>query len=75
MPKSKSRGGKKKHRKRVENRNIEIKNEQNKMNKYKQEVFDNMLKEFEKQEKTKVLANQSAEESTDKIDGIDGPEI
>lgn len=72
MPKSKSRGGKKKHRKRVENRNKQIKDEHNKFSKYKQDVFDNMLKEYEKQAEG---ASQSSETFIDKVDGIDGPEI
>lgn len=71
MPKSKSRGGKKQHRKRVQNRNKQIKDQENAFNKYKQDVFEKMMKDYEKQT---IAANQS-EESDDKIDGIDGPEI
>lgn len=71
MPTSKNRGGKKKHRKRVQNRNQQVEAEKNRMNKYKQEVFEQMMKDYEKQ----VQAAQSQEQSSDKIDGIDGPEI
>lgn len=71
MPKSKKRGGAKKHNKRVANRNAHIKDEKNKVNKHRQDVFENMMKEYEKQE----MLNQSSIDSEDSIEGIDGPEI
>lgn len=72
MPKSKGRGNKKQHRKRVENRNKKIKDAENLQKKYQKEVFEKMMKEYEKQ----AVMNQSkSDESSDKIDGIDGPII
>jgi molybdenum-dependent DNA-binding transcriptional regulator ModE len=70
MPKSRVRGGKKAHRKRVQNRKNKIISERNRYNKYQQEIFEKLIEEQNKQQnKGENIPN------VDQIEGIDGPEL
>ena len=74
MPKSRNRGGKKQHLKRVKNRNKKIQDKKNAYSKYEKQMYDNMLKQYEKQMMS-ASQSQSTTKSDNKIDGIDGPEL
>lgn len=80
MAKSKKRGGKKAHAKRVNKRNAERKIQENNARKQQQQAFDEIMKQYESQ-----IQAQNTEEvldvdgtvapNIDQIEGIDGPEI
>lgn len=70
MPASRKRGGTKKHNKRVSARNTEIKSQRLKAQKYQKEQFEMMLKEYEKQ-----MKSREENSKINQIEGIDSPEI
>ena len=73
MPTSKKRGGKKKHQKRVSNRNENIKVQTEKAQKYQKEMFDQMMEQYEKEMSAKKVADETMDPN--QIEGLDGPEI
>jgi hypothetical protein len=72
MPKSKNRKG---HKKKVNNRNSNIKNAQRQQEKYQKEQFDALVKQFEQQELDKKNLEKGDAPDIDQVVGIDGPEI
>jgi len=73
MPKSKKRKGSKNHQRKVDNRNAGIKNAKRKQEKYQQEQFDALIKQYEKEQESKKVKTEVPD--IDQISGIDGPEI
>lgn len=73
MPKSKKRKGAKSHQRKVDNRNSVIKNTKRKQEKYQQEQFDALIKQYEKEQEGKKVKTEVPD--IDQIAGIDGPEI
>ena len=80
MAKSKTRGGKKAHSKRVNKRNAERKVQENNSRKEQQQAFDEIMKQYESQMQVQNTEDVLDVDGTiapniDQIEGIDGPEI
>ena len=79
MAKSRTRGGKKAHNKRVNKRNAERKIQQDNARKQQQEAFNEIMKQYESQmqmQNEDVLDTDGmVVPNIDQIEGIDGPEI
>lgn len=70
MPKSKSRGGKKAHNKRVNNRNKQISDLKNRQQKFQREMYDQLMQQYEAQ-----IEKEKDNKGEERIEGIDGPEL
>lgn len=70
MPKSKNRGGKKAHKKRVKNRNKQISDLKNRQEKFQRAMYDQLIQQYESQ-----TERENKEEQEERIEGIDGPEL
>lgn len=76
MAKSRTRGGKKAHNKRINKRNIERKVQQDNTRKQQQMAFDEIMRQYENQMQNGVLDTDGmVVPNIDQIEGIDGPEI
>ena len=71
MPKSKKRGGTKKHNNRVKARNQNIESQKKRYNKFQKERFEELLKQYE----SSIKEEEVITEGSDHIDGVDGPEV
>lgn len=72
MAKSKKRGGAKAHRKRVSARNLQIKENKRSVEKYQKDQFNELIKQYETQQK---LNKDNTIPDVNQIQGVDGPEI
>ena len=76
MAKSKVRGGKKAHSKRINKRNADRKITQDNARKEQQAAFNEIMKQYESQMSAGSLDNEgNVVLDIDQIEGIDGPEI